>query len=358
MHPTLPWPVSPEFEDALALATERHMARTSPETLHPTSLEISSPYTPASPIVPRSGSLMMKTRVAVRDKNPHRFQVVPLRDAAQQNRDKDKLQSNLKPMQPPVPWIRQLAVLRPSGVGLGLTVPVERPATPKTPDRGRDRGPRGGDAFAGQIPRKGILRTLQGGSPRRPLPGSPDRKENRLTVDGNSISSKKRGRRRVYALETFNLDSDTTITPSSYQTTPASIPSEPTLPSLPTAIRLSNTEAPLSSHASTDTIKSATATSRHFKSPSLGAIHHLLSSSTSTTAVGIHDADATVTAAPSPMRINTKRYGVYTPGKLDFGSVSGETEVAMQDDKVEDGITSTFSFGALLVICRGAFNVV
>lgn len=81
-----------------------------------------APATPNSADAPRSASLMMKTRVAVRDKTPHRFQVVPLRDAAQQNRDKAGANSKLLASQPPAPWIRQLAVLRPSGVGLGLGV--------------------------------------------------------------------------------------------------------------------------------------------------------------------------------------------------------------------------------------------
>jgi hypothetical protein len=121
----IPWPVSPEFEDALVLATQRHLAQppTAPSTPHQHSLDIPScspdPESPRS-IIPRSSSLMMKTRVAVRDKTPHRFQVVPLRDAAQ-NREKSKPKlDSIK--QPPAPWARQLALLRPSGVGLGLNM--------------------------------------------------------------------------------------------------------------------------------------------------------------------------------------------------------------------------------------------
>jgi hypothetical protein len=65
---------------------------------------------------------MMKTRVAVRDKTPHRFQVVPLRDAAK-NREKNNVKHPVDSVkQPPAPWTRQLALLRPSGVGLGLNV--------------------------------------------------------------------------------------------------------------------------------------------------------------------------------------------------------------------------------------------
>lgn len=136
MHATLPWPVSPEFEDALALATQRHLAQppSSPHQHHaslatPSSTSITSIYdhsllSPDS--IPRSASLMMKTRVAVRDKTPHRFQVVPLRDAAQ-NRDKAGTK-HLSEKQPPAPWTRQLAALRPSGVGLGLSVVCTFPA--------------------------------------------------------------------------------------------------------------------------------------------------------------------------------------------------------------------------------------
>ncbi|KAJ7699048.1 hypothetical protein B0H17DRAFT_1196626 [Mycena rosella] len=238
MHATLPWPVSPEFEDALALATQRHLAQpptapsspfssTQQQSLHPRSLAPSS-APPSDSDVPRSASLMMKTRVAVRDKTPHRFQVVPLRDAAQ-NREKTAGTKLIAP-QPPAPWIRQLAVLRPSGVGLGLGVPIQRPTltcAPDTPERGRGRERKGGDVFC-ETPaaRKGALRGLQGLSPRR-APPSPEGKENRTPHTPPKHATR---RRREYTIEaalenvTYTGAGDTTITAS---TTAAELPATP-----------------------------------------------------------------------------------------------------------------------------------
>ncbi|KAJ7283193.1 hypothetical protein C8J57DRAFT_1498269 [Mycena rebaudengoi] len=134
MQGTLPWSVSPEFEDALALATQRH------QTQH-----------------------LMKTRVAVRDKTPHRFQVVPLRDRpppAKQSQPRHNL---------PALWTRQVAQ-RPSGIGLGLNIPIPLP-----------------DALCAPTPERLRLRTkdrLVGTPPNH----SPEKKEN-VVGAANSTST-------------------------------------------------------------------------------------------------------------------------------------------------------------------------
>ncbi|KAG5641899.1 hypothetical protein DXG03_003986 [Asterophora parasitica] len=83
------WTVSPEFSDAL-LAAMRERTRTAglgPLPRLPSMLQL-SPVSPESPTLESSSEmpsnpdsterLKMKTRVAIRDRNPHRFQVVPL----------------------------------------------------------------------------------------------------------------------------------------------------------------------------------------------------------------------------------------------------------------------------------------
>ncbi len=64
------WTVSPEFGDALL-----HAMRERPSARIPSIVELPPPKRPQL-VVP----LTMKTRIAVRDKTPHRFEVVPLRD--------------------------------------------------------------------------------------------------------------------------------------------------------------------------------------------------------------------------------------------------------------------------------------
>lgn len=326
---------------------------------------------------------MMKTRVAVRDKTPHRFQVVPLRDAAR-NREKPNSKPADNAKQQPTPWTRQLALLRPSGIGLGLNVvhyssghyafylicpqPVQRATNPDPPERGRERTARQADIFGDSpVARKGILRGLQGSSPKRPL-GSPDRKENRIPTSQDSATSPtKRGRRRREytldpSLETFIFASEPTttlarpveetiaqenITTNTHcpVTTPPAAPSyepcdgkgEVTLTEQTLVV------LPLVGADPTDSARGArTALSRHFKSPSLGTIHHLLSASTSVTDVADNTPRVRCrkrTNTLSAAHASTKRYGVYTPGKLDFSPVVPEPDAR---------IHSTYSLGALL----------
>ncbi|KAJ7773055.1 hypothetical protein B0H16DRAFT_1880560 [Mycena metata] len=375
---TLLWPVSPEFENALALATQRHLAQppaspaTAPSTpqlahsplQHPHSLGVPSPETPSPGSVPRSASLMMKTRVAVRDKTPHRFQVVPLRDIA----TREKAPSV---KQPSAAWTRQLAVLRPSGVGLGLNM---RSTVTDTPERGRERTRQSDVIDATPVGRKGILRGLQGLSPKRQI-GSPDGKENRAPGSRDTTRSpSKRGRRRreytfdstrSFEIPTFAGDATTTIqdgvipTPaeeSTSHTTQENTSIDINFPELLAAlsrdsfvdedITITELKTQAVSDVDSSTKSSArTRISRHFKSPSLGAIHHLLSASTPTTAPDLPDNTPRVrcrkrtnTLSVAHASTKSKRYGVYTPGKLDFSPVASP----------EDARNSTYSLGALL----------
>ncbi|KAG6826506.1 hypothetical protein H0H92_015561 [Tricholoma furcatifolium] len=80
------WKVSPEFEEALLDAMRQRSNTGGPLPRLPSMLQLPSPEIPATPTMcsptkPDSADrLKMKTRVAIRDQNPHRFQVVPLRD--------------------------------------------------------------------------------------------------------------------------------------------------------------------------------------------------------------------------------------------------------------------------------------
>lgn len=70
------WTVSPEFGDALL-----HAMRERPSARIPSIVQLPQPKRPQL-VVPslEARRLTMKTRIAVRDKTPHRFEVVPLRD--------------------------------------------------------------------------------------------------------------------------------------------------------------------------------------------------------------------------------------------------------------------------------------
>ncbi|KAK0498182.1 hypothetical protein EDD18DRAFT_79782 [Armillaria luteobubalina] len=70
------WTVSPEFGDALL-----HAMRERPSTRIPSIVELPPSKRPqlVAPSL-ESRRLTMKTRIAVREKTPHRFEVVPLRD--------------------------------------------------------------------------------------------------------------------------------------------------------------------------------------------------------------------------------------------------------------------------------------
>ncbi|KAJ7446722.1 hypothetical protein FB451DRAFT_1537031 [Mycena latifolia] len=421
MHTTLPWPVSPEFEDALALATQRHLAQPATAPSTPPQLPLPAQHTlavlpsasdprPLSPSsVPRSASLMMKTRVAVRDKTPHRFQVVPLRDAAQNNREKPPAK------QPSAPWTRQFALLRPSGVGLGL-VPIQQRAATETPERGRERERTRCDVFGGEAravaARRGVLRGLQGLSPQRPR-GSPDRKENRTP---RSPTKRALRRHREYTFDAAaGLESsivaagDTTIrapvasdeihatlaadaaSQTTQETAAAMAPQSTQVQEMPTVPVPAGEDitmtidlqpaSPTKAKLEPEPLKRRPA-SRHFKSPSLGAIHHLLSTPTSVSVPALPA--LTPATAPTPAvtdnddtprvrcrkRTNTlsaagtKRYGVYRD-TLDFGlgpgsgptqaradesmahtrSHADETHSAATDKR---RVASTYSLGALL----------
>lgn len=85
--------------------------------------------------------------------------------------------------------------------------------------------------------------------------------------------------------------------------------------------------------------------SRHFKSPSLGTIHHLLSASASASDVPNNSTPRVRcrkrTNTLSAAHASTKRYGVYTPGKIDFSPVVPQEDASTR-------IASTYSLGALL----------
>lgn len=80
------WTVSPEFGDALMTAMRERTESGGPIPRLPSLLQlpaldnIHSKPGPSPEISPDNTKLTMKTRVAVRDKTPHRFQVVPLRE--------------------------------------------------------------------------------------------------------------------------------------------------------------------------------------------------------------------------------------------------------------------------------------
>ncbi|KAJ6513404.1 hypothetical protein C8R45DRAFT_963569 [Mycena sanguinolenta] len=366
----IPWPVSPEFEDALARATQRHLTQpsTAPSTpqqrpsFEHNLLNIPVQQSPES--IPRSSSLMMKTRVAVRDKTPHRFQVVPLRDATLNcEKSKPKLETA---KQPPSPWTRQL---RPSGVGLGLQVHPPG-SVPNTPERGRERTPRQND-MSGDTPltKKGILRGLQGLSPKRQI-CSPDLKENRTPNRDDNRSPTKRGRRRrEYTLqptagvatmqehipsapsqETTALSKENisigTLCPALSWNDALADKKDITIRENTLPVAGSNPSIRTSASRVTGNMATSHSTlSRHFKSPSLGAIHHLLTASTSAPDVPDNDAPRVRcrkrTNTLSAAHASTKRYGVYTPGKIDFSPV-------LPQEDVNARVASTYSLGALL----------
>ncbi|KAJ6531542.1 hypothetical protein B0H10DRAFT_2150631 [Mycena sp. CBHHK59/15] len=373
MSANLPWAVSPEFEDALVLATQRHQQQLS---------------------VPRSSSLMMKTRVAVRDKTPHRFQVVPLRDTTKPAANRRDKPAN---KHPPVPWTRQFAAVRLSGVGLGLNVVSQQNPTPCAPRRrGCSWGPEGGrgrsrptDVFGGgraasPAPSQGIWKGLQASSPKRPI-GSPDKKENMLLdtptkrrrqplKGGRSFSV---DRRREYCIDapdvcvnsTNALDDERQPDFSGFDTiiahsmptedditmTMNNTPAHMALPSSNTAMTFSSTflfpdantpktiPAPGVPPSTRSLMPKRSSCASHVKSPSLGTIHHLLSSISSASVTDLPKAIASTPRVrcrkrtntlsaditrPSPAAdatnatMNTKRYGIYTLGKLDFSPVA------------------------------------
>ncbi|KAF9463190.1 hypothetical protein BDZ94DRAFT_1297972 [Collybia nuda] len=79
------WTVSPEFSDALLAAMRERTESGGPIPRLPSLLQLPGSDTITSPVTVSEVSLdntklTMKTRVAVRDKTPHRFQVVPLRE--------------------------------------------------------------------------------------------------------------------------------------------------------------------------------------------------------------------------------------------------------------------------------------
>lgn len=93
----------------------------------------------------------------------------------------------------------------------------------------------------------------------------------------------------------------------------------------------------------------ARAVSRHFKSPSLGAIHHLLSASTSgvISAAGSDDTPRVRCRKRTNTLSAAKRYGVYTPGTLDFSPVV-PVPTALEETDSMHSLHSTYSLGALL----------
>nr|GAT60860.1 predicted protein [Mycena chlorophos] len=274
----LPWPVTPEFQDELRLATQRHLDQPATAPCSPT-----QPWTPA---VPRTSSgLTMKTRVAVRD-TPHRFQVVPLREAPK-NRE--------------TAWPRVVAVARPSGVGLGLNVQPAQISLPPSVDRGRERTPKRNDGAKFDTPKhKGILRGLQGQSPTRAR-ASPDRKENRLP---NHPDQQKSPTKRVHRLREYSTlqDSEDTVVihPISFdEDKTVTLHTIPDAPAPPAALKVHRP--------------------KHAKSPSLGTIPGF----EKPRLVRCRRRTNTLSMAHE----NTKRYGVYTHDKLDFSPVLSNTPV-------------------------------
>ncbi|KAG6853710.1 hypothetical protein C0991_002126 [Blastosporella zonata] len=101
------WTVSPEFGDALLAAMGEKSNAGGPLPRLPSMLQLPLPQTPETPTLPSpikdsAERLKMKTRVAIRD-HPHRFQIVPLREAFEQKRSRER-----QPL--------ELASLRKSGI--------------------------------------------------------------------------------------------------------------------------------------------------------------------------------------------------------------------------------------------------
>lgn len=96
-QPGQKWTVSPEFGDALLAAMRERSNTGGPLPRLPSMLQLPSPEvlttpTLSSPIkLDTAERLKMKTRIAIRDRDPHRFQVVPLRDAAKYSSTNQKL---------------------------------------------------------------------------------------------------------------------------------------------------------------------------------------------------------------------------------------------------------------------------
>ncbi|KAK7033007.1 hypothetical protein R3P38DRAFT_3352253 [Favolaschia claudopus] len=392
---SIPWPVSPEFEDALLQATQRHLAQSQPSSVSPQQQRQPQRCPDYSPSPRSSSSLTMKTRVTVRDNTPHRFHVVPLREVPK-NRDSESLSNSRNESFTPAPWTRQLALLRPSGVGLGLNIVrrvllcadseftfEKQPSSLDNPERGRERAPRQREMLTGNtlVSRKGILNGLQGLSPKRHA-NSQDRKENRVPVKPDTIitqSPTKRGRRqreeRLDALPASvpnnlsahtapstkeNIVIDAVNAPSPSSETPLPTQQDLDLTIVPHEPPALVSEAPLVLDPRRNTIafgdvrlSSHSVSLRHFKSPSLGTIHHLLSTSSSTSTTSsissVDDPENTTPRVRCRKRTNTlsiahastKRYGVYTSGILDFSPVAIQEDI----DALRD---STYSLGALL----------
>ncbi|KAG6885484.1 hypothetical protein C0993_001091 [Termitomyces sp. T159_Od127] len=87
-QPKQKWTVSPEFGDALLAAMRERSNTGGPVPRLPSILQLPSPgvlttHALSSPTrLDTAERLKMKTRVAIREHDPHRFQVVPIRDAA------------------------------------------------------------------------------------------------------------------------------------------------------------------------------------------------------------------------------------------------------------------------------------
>ncbi|KAG6890768.1 hypothetical protein C0992_012741 [Termitomyces sp. T32_za158] len=92
-RPEQKWTVSPEFGDALLAAMRERSDTRGPLPCLPSMIQLPSPevlttHALSSPTkLDNAERLKMKTRVAIRDRNPHRFQVVPLHDAAKYSTD-------------------------------------------------------------------------------------------------------------------------------------------------------------------------------------------------------------------------------------------------------------------------------
>jgi hypothetical protein len=79
------WTVSPQFNDALVIAMREHSKAGVLIPSLPPLLRLSPPSSKQGADGGDPTRVTMKTRVAVRDQTPHRFQVVPLRDAGKHN---------------------------------------------------------------------------------------------------------------------------------------------------------------------------------------------------------------------------------------------------------------------------------
>lgn len=204
----------------------------------------------------------------------------------------------------------------------------------------------------GAASRKGVLRGLQGLSPRR-APPSPEGKENRIP----HTPTRHRRRRQEYAIESTLENSictlgDTTITASTEQEDLTLVPESVSAPALPASASSTSTpsrhvKAPSDITATLNALAhdspASRPLSRHFKCPSLGAVPAFLPAPTPTDSSNDDTPRVRCRKRTNTLSAGTKRYG-----KLDFSPVSSQDDANATVTQQDPARASTYSLGALL----------